>query len=237
MGQEDFDLEGLASYLHLDPALVGKMADRGQIPGRKVAGVWRFAPGDIHHWLEARIGALEDAELEQLESRLQDSATAAAEETPTLAELLRVEAVAVPLDARTRSSVIRTLVDKAGETGLLWDPAKMAEAVRTREEMHPTTLDNGVALLHPRRPIASILGEPLLALGRTDRPIPFSGNYGMLTDVFFLICSVEDRGHLRVLARISRLLSHPDFLPSLRAAPDARSAWEAVRDAEAALFG
>lgn len=237
MGQDDFDLEGLARYLHLDPAVVGKMVDRGQIPGRKVGGAWRFAQGDIHHWLESRIGALEDVELERLEKRLEDSATEAAEEVPTLAELLRVEAVVVPLDARTRSSVIRALVEQAASTGLLWDPAKMIEAVRTREEMHPTTLDNGVALLHPRRPMGAILGEPLLALGRTDRPIPFTGGYGQLTDVFFLICSVEDRGHLRVLARLSRLLSHPEFLPALRAARDARSAWNAVRDTEAELFG
>ena len=49
----------------------------------------------------------------------------------------------------------------------------MADAVRAREDMMPTALDIGVALLHPRRPLASILDRPLLALGRTDRGIPF----------------------------------------------------------------
>ncbi len=33
----------------------------------------------------------------------------------------------------------------------------MAEAVRSREQMQPTALENGVALLHPRRPMAKIL--------------------------------------------------------------------------------
>jgi len=42
--------------------------------------------------------------------------------------------------------------------------------------------DIGVALLHPRRPQASILGEAVLALGITGQGIPFGGTSG-LTDL------------------------------------------------------
>ena len=107
-------------------------------------------------------------------------------ESVSLYELLPVEAIALPLPCRTRGSVIQEMVKLAARTGLLWDAAKMTEAVRVREELHPTALDNGVALLHPRRPLASILAEPLLALGRTTQGIPFGGRGGALTDVFFL---------------------------------------------------
>ena len=51
---------------------------------------------------------------------------------------------------------------------------------------------------------------------------------GTLTDVFFLILSIEDRGHLRVLARLSRLLADANFLAELRGAADARSAHDLV---------
>ena len=37
---------------------------------------------------------------------------------------------------------------------------EMAEAVRTREDMLPTAREDGVALLHPRRPLAGILAQP-----------------------------------------------------------------------------
>jgi PTS system nitrogen regulatory IIA component len=110
----------------------------------------------------------------------------------------------------------------------------MAEAVRVREEMHSTALDIGVALLHPRRPLASILSEPLLALGRTNQGIPFGGD-GCLTDVFFLICSTDDRGHLRTLARLSRLIADSSLLEALRAAPDAAEARQVVNRFENAL--
>ena len=65
--------------------------------------------------------------------------------------MLPVTAIEIPLSARTRNSVITSMVDVAARTGWLWDPGKMAEAVRSREDMFPTALETGVALLHPRR--------------------------------------------------------------------------------------
>jgi len=110
----------------------------------------------------------------------------------------------------------------------------MVEAVRAREDMHPTALENGVALLHPRRPMSRILSQPFLALGRTGTGIPFGGA-APTTDVFFLVCSVEDRGHLQVLARLSRVLASPGFLDALRQAPDPKAAHQLFVEAEGKL--
>lgn len=241
MPDDDFDLERLAAYLHLDAAQVARLADRGKLPGRKVQGDWRFAPAEIHHWLESRIGISDDDELAQMESILRppaNSAEAAGQgdasaTVPSIASLMPLEAIAVPLDARTRGSVIQSLVDAAVRTGLLWDPERMADAIRAREEMHPTALENGIALLHPRRPMPSILGAAFVAFGRTPRGIPFGGK--VLTDLFFLIASLDDRGHLRTLARLSRLVGDADLLAELRAAPDALGIHELIERAEAKL--
>jgi len=236
MASKDFDLDSLAEYLHLTPAQVAKMADRGRLPGRKIGGQWRFSEAEIHHWLEDRIGVSGDVELKQVENVL-DRRAGSARETVCIAELLPIEAIRVPLVARTRNSVIDKMAQLAAETGLLWDPEKMAEAVRERESLHPTALDNGVALLHPRRPMPGILAEPLLALGRTHQGLPFGGERGALTDVFFLICSVDDQGHLRTLARLSRLLSDADFLRGIRDAQDATATRDWIVQREDELFG
>ncbi len=236
MASKDFDLDSLAEYLHLTPAQVAKMADRGRLPGRKIGGQWRFSEAEIHHWLEDRIGVSGDVELKQVENVL-DRRAGSARETVCIAELLPLDAIRVPLVARTRNSVIDKMAQLAAETGLLWDPEKMAEAVRERESLHPTALDNGVALLHPRRPMSGILAEPLLALGRTHQGLPFGGERGALTDVFFLICSVDDQGHLRTLARLSRLLSDADFLRGIRDAQDATATRDWIVQREDELFG
>jgi PTS system nitrogen regulatory IIA component len=229
---EDFDVDSLAAYLHLTPQQVMRLADRGKLPGRKVAAAWRFSQAEIHHWLEDRIGLSDEEELAQMEGVLQRS-HAADDRPDSIARLLHAETIAVPLAARTRNSVIAAMAELAARTGLLWDPEQMAEAVRERENLHPTALDNGVALLHPRRPLSGILAEPLLALGRTDTGIPFGG--GSLTDIFFLICSTDDRVHLRVLARLSRLVADSALLAAIRSAADAREVHEQIAAAEQRL--
>src|SRR4029453_9152613 len=127
------------------------------------------------------------------------------------------------------------MVELAARTGHIWDPSEMAEAVEARERLYPTTLESGVALLHPRRPLANILAQPLLALGRTQQGIPFASDSGQLTDIFFLICSVDDSQHLRTLARLSRLLAADGFIVGLRSAEDASGVLKLVEGFESRL--
>jgi len=204
------------------------------LPGRKVSGEWRFAKPDIHHWLENRIGLSDEAELIEVETALQQSAPAGSQEDICIADLLPIEAIAIPLFARTRNSVIDSMVELAAKTGWLWDTREMADAIKLRESMHSTALENGVALLHPRRPLAKILAQPFLAMGCTSSGIPF-GSDVPLTDVFFLICSMEDRGHLLVLARLSRVLASPGFLNAMHQVNDAREAHQLIIETEERL--
>ncbi len=234
MAAKDLDVDQLAAYLHLTPSQVRRLADRDQLPGRRIGGAWRFSEAEVHNWLEQRIGASNIEELsrvQQVVNRWSDANSNSVE----LGQLLHPEAIEIPLAARTRGSVIRNICKLAESTGLLWDASRMNEAVLAREELHPTALDNGVALLHPRRPQASILSEPLLALGVTSQPLPFGNESGHLTDVFFLICSTDDRVHLQVLAKLSRLLSGTDFLTQLRSCVSAKEAHALVVHFEAEL--
>jgi nitrogen PTS system EIIA component len=235
MSHEDFDLDSLARYLHLMPAQVQRMADRGQVPGRKIGGQWRFAQAEIHHWLEERIGASDEEELVAVEGVLSRREGAVKVPRDWLSDMLPREAIDPCLMAKTRAGGVTEMVKLAAQTGLLWDPERMVDAVRARETLHPTALDNGVALLHPRRPMANCLAQPLIALGKMPGGVYFGGRQNGLTDVFFLICSVSDAGHLQTLARLSRLLGVEDFLPELRAAEDAASMWELIRSSEAQL--
>jgi PTS system nitrogen regulatory IIA component len=152
----------------------------------------------------------------------------------SISRLLSLDAIEVPMNARTRTSVVSKMAQVAARTHLLWDAEKMAEAVRAREEMHSTALDNGVALLHPRRPMPAILAEAVLALGVTPGGIPF-GSGGSLTDIFFLICSTSDHEHLRILARLSRVINDVDLLWAMRSAPDAAALHRLIEVREAAL--
>ena len=230
MAQEDFDISSLAAYLHLTPDQVRKMADRGRLPGRRVSGQWRFSQAEIHQWFEQRIGLSDEQELTQVEKVLRLAGEKTLEESFHIPDLLAMENVYVPFLARTKSSVIQKICDLTAETGKLWEPSKMAEALQSREELHPTALENGVALLHPRRPMVSIMGDPFLALGVTSSGIPFGGPRGCLTDIFFLIGSTSESVHLRLLARLSRLIQQPELLENIRDADNPQMAWDIINE-------
>lgn len=214
------------------PEQISKLLERGQLPARRIAGQWRFSRAEINLWLEERIGISSDEELAAMETNLERVDTSGTGEV-SIEKLLTTDAIAVPLLGSSRTKIVTAMCELAASTGKLWDPEKMAQAVLQREAMHPTVLDIGVALLHPRRPQSNILAEAVIALGITRSGIPFGGRSG-LADVFFLICATSDHEHLRILARLSRMIHEPDWMIQLRAAKSVAAVHSliALRDAE-----
>lgn len=229
---ETLDIEQAASFLSRDVREVGKLANRGVLPGRKVNGEWRFARAEIKHWLESRLHEHTEEELCALES-----AHCGEVEEPLLGNLMSETTTAVPLGASTRASVLRELVKLAGGTWQVYDPDAVHAAIVQREEMGSTALPGGLAIPHPRRPLSgAVLGESLVAFGKTPRAIPFGGPRGLLTDLYFLVLCTDERTHLRVLTRLARLLRREGLLEQLRSTETPGEAYELLAEAERELL-
>ena len=228
------DLEQLASYLHRDARELHKLANHGHLPGTKVGGEWRFASAEIHYWLETQIPVYTEEQLTALEtgaSRGTDDCQ------PLLAPLLSEAAMAVPLAAGTKASVLRELVAIAEQTWQVYDPAALLAAIQQREAQGSTALEGGVALPHPHRPLAgNVQGEALIAYARTPRGIPFGAADGGLSALFFLVCCRDRSTHVRALARLARLLLRPEFIEQLRCAESVRQTHAAIVQAEQELM-
>jgi PTS system nitrogen regulatory IIA component len=232
MGSEMMDLDQLARYLQRDVREVSKMASRGYLPGHKVSGQWRFARAEINQWIETQMHAYTEQELAALEH----GGNPIPDQDPLVSTLLAETCMAVPLAASTRASVLKELVQLAEQSWQLYDPVAVLQAIRQREEMCSTALESGVAIPHPRRPLPAALGESVLAYGRTASGIPFGSGQGVLTDIFFLVLCRDDRTHLRVLARLSRLLLRPGFIEELRGAETAADTWQVIDASERDLI-
>jgi PTS system nitrogen regulatory IIA component len=124
----------------------------------------------------------------------------------------------------------------ANRTYLIYQEDEVLAAVRAREQLYTTALPGGVAIPHPRRPMPDAIAESLIAFGRTTNGIPF-GPRGQLTDVFFLVLCRDDRTHLQVLARLSRMLQREEFLDRLRAADTAAIAYNVIQQTEVEVVG
>ncbi|MBM4069681.1 MAG: helix-turn-helix domain-containing protein [Planctomycetes bacterium] len=221
------DLEQVANYLQRDAREVSKLASRGHLPGRKISGEWRFARTEINYWIETQLHDYTDEQLTALEDTSGE---------PLVCALLSEATMAVPLPAGTRASVLKELVNLAEQTWQVYDPEAIHTAIRQREDMGSTALTNGVAIPHPRRPLPAALGESVIAFGRTGSAIPFGGDHGCLTDIFFLVCCRDHKTHLGVLARLARMMLRDGFVAELRAAESVAEAYRIIANAEGELL-
>lgn len=231
-GVENLDIEQAASFLSRDVREVGKLASKGDLPGRRVNGEWRFAQAEIKHWLESRLHEHSETELQALEEAHPGEVG-----EPLLGSLLSEGTTAVPLGASTRASVLRELVKLAEQSWQVYDPDAVLAAIIQREEMGSTALPSGLAIPHSHRPLSSaVLGEPLVAFGKTPRAVPFGGGRGSMTDLFFLVLSTDERTHLRVLTRLARLLRREGLIEQLRSTETPNEAYDLLTGAERELL-
>lgn len=218
MPNEQMSQEQVGAYLHMDLRELVKLASRGQIPCRKVGGRFVFRKGDVDHWIELRMGSLGKRRLARIEKGVSRH-HGIEHEAKLVGPLVPAGGVAVPLVAKTRASVLRELVGLAGAAGMVHSPKHLLREVRRREELCSTALMPGVAFPHPRHPLPYDIEGSFVVVGLTPKGIGYGAADGGLTRLFFLICCKDDRTHLHVLARLSRMLHSSAAVDELMAAP------------------
>lgn len=227
MPYRNMNLDQLARLMGMDAREVRRLADRGELPGQFIGGQWRFSGGQMHEWLQSRMHDLEPEQIRDLERAMTDADA----DDLILNSRLATEGIDINLPARSKASVLRELVLLAERTGLLYDPSSIIAALEEREAQRSTALAGGIAFPHPRRPLPRATAEPFLCLARVPAGIPFAAPDGKLTDIFVLVISHEERGHLRTLARLSRVFSG-GLAETLRDCETAQDALTCVLESE-----
>ena len=202
---DHLSLGEVAAYLGWTHRFVERLAVGGQLPGVEVDGQWRFRRDELVDWLDRKIQTLDTAKVADLEQKLEGELQAASRNI-RIADRLRFEFIGLDLPATGASDVIRQLVGLAEKTGLVLDSARLRASLIEREALCSTALPGGFAIPHPRRPSPYLVRRTLLAVLRTAKPVPFGAEDGESTRLFFLIAAIDDRAHLYVLARLTRVV-------------------------------
>ena len=217
--------------LGADARRLERMAQRGEIPCKKVGVQLRFNRAEVTDWLQRNMGTMESCHLAEV-----DAGITADRQTQKngmiITPLLRIEAITANLGARTRTSTTRELVALAQKTGLVYDAKALLEAILEREELCSTAMGGGIAIPHPRHPLPYAIAEPILVVARTSQGIVFGAPDGRLTNLFFLTASQDDRHHLHILARLCRMLYDEDFVARLQEAETSREMIDLMKDRE-----
>jgi mannitol/fructose-specific phosphotransferase system IIA component (Ntr-type) len=125
-----------------------------------------------------------------------------------LSEIIDPKRINLSLKSTTRDGVLEELVKLLK----LRKPAKNAllKTLRAREEIGPTTLENGIAIPHCRSLVAS---RTLIAVGRSKRGVNFKSPDRKRTKLFFLVVAppVGDPGEYLIalgsVAQVAKSLS------------------------------
>lgn len=205
-----------AAYLHLSPVDVVGLAKGGDIPHVKQGGRLVFRRAEIDSWASQRILRLPAQRLADYHARTSFDTRVSASSRLSMPELITRDRIQPALCSRTKASMIRDMVCLAERTDLVSDAHDLLRLIEERERLCSTALSNGLALLHPRHHTPYMFTDSFIVLGRTIHPIHCGSQDGAPTDIFFLVCCENERGHLHTLARLCTMCMQTRMLDDLR---------------------
>jgi phosphoenolpyruvate-protein phosphotransferase len=198
------------------PAIVGLGLDEVSVSGPRVGAVKRAISAlryeACRSALEAACGCRVRAEAE--------AAIAAVVGTLSDVPLLAVELVHLDVDVVTKAEAIKAVADVLAVAGRTADERGVEEAVWQREETEPTGLGHGMAVPHC---VSACVGASSIVVARLRQPVDWGDDTSV--DVLVLLATRGDgsdaaREHMRVFAKLSRLVMRDPFRDRLRAEPD-----------------
>ena len=118
------------------------------------------------------------------------------------------------IKARSKRGALEELVGVFAKGGVKADPDAILHVILERERLGNTGIGDGVAIPHGK---ISGLDGMVVSFGRSREGIPFEAMDGKPVQLFFLLMAPENSAgqHLKVLAKISRMLKDPVFRKNL----------------------
>jgi mannitol/fructose-specific phosphotransferase system IIA component (Ntr-type) len=148
-----------------------------------------------------------------------------------LRDYLSPDLVLTDLSATDMESALGAIADKLADAGAVADRDQAFTGLLSREAAHTTVLGQGLALPHTTLPG---LADPILLLALAREPVPFGPPEADPVQAFFALLSPPGREgeHIKLLARICRLVRHDGFMESLLAAEGAADALAYIRSVD-----
>jgi mannitol/fructose-specific phosphotransferase system IIA component (Ntr-type) len=145
-----------------------------------------------------------------------------------LHNLLRPDLVILDLQSDGVENTLREMVHNLAEQGLVKDEDPVLEALLKREADQSTGIGGGVAIPHC---VIPELGATIIELAFSKKGIDFlSLDEKPVHTVFLLLSPPANSGtHIKLLARIARLMRQPDILGELLSANSADEVIDRIR--------
>jgi PTS system nitrogen regulatory IIA component len=147
----------------------------------------------------------------------------------SLGKIFKIEFVSEDLQAKTKEETLIELVKNVIQNVPKLDPSKVIDVLQHREKLGSTGIGYGVAIPHGK--IIS-LDEIIVAFGRSKQGVPFDSVDNKPVHLFFLLLAPEKSSglHLKVLAKISKMLKSGSFREKLINAKSRQDIFKTIID-------
>jgi len=143
-------------------------------------------------------------------------------------DVLKPEAILPTLDARDKKGVLEELVTPIAPHADV-SPEELVRVLMDREQLGSTGIGGGIGIPHGK---LKALNDLLLGFGLSRQGVDFDSIDGRPTHIFFLLVTPENSTglHLKLLARISRILKNEPFKERLLQATDRDEIYDIIKN-------
>lgn len=152
-----------------------------------------------------------------------------------LVDVLKPEYIKIPLNGKSKKDVIKELIDELSTHELFDDKNAVFNAVLEREKIMTTGVGREVAIPHCKKQECR---EFAIALGIHQNGIDFSSIDNKPVKIIFILVGPEENPgmHIRLLSRISRLISKELLRENLLRATSTVEAYSLLKAEEEKYF-
>ena len=152
-----------------------------------------------------------------------------------LIDILKPEYIKIPLEGISKEGIIFELIEVLQQQQIFPEVEPIFQAVLEREKIMTTGVGRGIAIPHCKK---SGCQEFAIALGIQPKGIDFNAIDHKPVKVVFLLIGPEDNPsmHIRLLSRISRLISKNSLRDLLIACKESQQAYLILKDEEEKYF-
>ncbi len=146
-----------------------------------------------------------------------------------ISTLLNERFILPELKGTTKQHVLEEVVEHMAASQAGINAGELLRALLEREKLGSTGIGNGIAIPHGK---LAGLNDIILVFARSTAGVPFEAIDGKPIHLIFLLVAPASStgGHLKALARLSRLLKNDDFRHRLLTAPTAADIQNAIAE-------
>jgi len=220
---QEISVKEAAELLNISEKTVYRWIRQGVVPTIRIQGQYRFDRAELEGWARHnRIGSFP--------TRPSDEES---EQDASLAHAVQLGGIHYRIEGRTPEEIYTQVAEVFPFSPRLAPTFResLRDTLLEREALVSTGIGHGIALPHPRHPRDWGLGHPAVGIFFLNEPVDFHALDGEPVFILFVILCATVKGHLKMLSRVSHLVSPPETREFLRQVPNRTDLLERIRDA------